>query len=274
VLALLFPALLVSFISCSFPFANNKKEKNEKTTAEMSARAAAKRKRTTSQGGGGKAGGGKTQRGPKGTPSESPAQGPAASKEGLGAESGPVFPLTIPRPLMRLVYKEQELIEQEKQVHTPAFLFLLFSTHPAVPQLVQLPREPNVNKILDDYLKTLPPDEDTTEGERYHSTLINFYILSSARMKERPFFFPTTTLGPAFCALLVVLMLPTRRLRDTLLAGHAPAMAGLQARNGPRPYYHTLQLAIPGSLNALHVGLCKLTFLPTPFLFHRVRVGA
>ncbi|ELR16679.1 chromatin modificationrelated protein eaf3, putative [Acanthamoeba castellanii str. Neff] len=107
----------------------------------MSARAA-KRKRTTSQGGGGKAGGGKTQRGPKGTSSESPAQGPAASKEG-GTESGPVFPLTIPRPLMRLVYKEQELIEQEKQ----------------------LPREPNVNKILDDYLKTLPPDEDTTEGE-------------------------------------------------------------------------------------------------------------
>lgn len=88
----------------------------------MSARAA-KRKRTTSQGGGGKAGGGgKTQRGPKGTSSESPAQGPAASKEG-GAESGPVFPLTIPRPLMRLVYKEQERIEQEKQVRSTPHVF-------------------------------------------------------------------------------------------------------------------------------------------------------
>ncbi len=82
---------------------------------------------------------------------------------------------------------------------------------------------------------------------------------------------------PAFCTLLVVLMLPTRRLRDKLLAGHAPAMAGLQGENGPRPYYHTLQLATPeshGSLNALHVGLCKLTFLPVPFLslLHRLRV--
>jgi hypothetical protein len=54
-------------------------------------------------------------------------------------------------------------------------------------QLVQLPREPNVNKILDDYLKTLPPEEEdatatATEGSRYEC--------ERERGKSNPFSFP------------------------------------------------------------------------------------
>jgi hypothetical protein len=73
----------------------------------MSARGIKRKRSTSTQSK--PAAGGKVQRGSKASESPAPAKGP----------EGPAFPLDIPRPLMRLVYKEQDLIEQEKQVSSP-----------------------------------------------------------------------------------------------------------------------------------------------------------
>jgi mortality factor 4-like protein 1 len=105
----------------------------------MSSRAA-KRKRASSQGG------------------RKPAQQEGSGKVAASAAKESSSALDIPLPLKRLIYKEQERIEQNRQ-------------------LIQLPRDPNVNQILDDYLKTLPVEEggdpakpwdEVVEGVRHY----------------------------------------------------------------------------------------------------------